>query len=270
MEVTDTENEICRRESARDIEEHLGHFEDAARHYDNAAHLDPSEANIYALSIEFLRHWTFEPAEKEFAAGVRLFRQSQRMRMGLGVAHYGAANYDQAIPIFSDLLAEHPDNAMYAELLGRTCTVLTEGQQPKCANLIQYAETHPKDAILATYAATSILHQAADDARLLEARRLLESSLRANPNLPEARYGMGLLLQTESQWQQSVPELETAIRLRPAYASAHYRLALAFSHLGERDRAQAEIALELRYRQQERDGVDARLKQVTTLLVKMQ
>lgn len=253
-----------------DIEEHLGHFEQAAKHFDNAAHLDPSEANIYALGVEFLRHWTFDAAEREFAAGVRLFPQSQRMRMGLGVAHYGAANYDQAIPIFADLLIQHPDNAMYAELLGRTCTVLTEGQQPKCSNLIQYAEAHPKDAVLATYAATSILHQPADDARMQQAKQLLESAIRAAPNLPEARYGMGLLLQTESHWQQSVPELEAAIRLRPAYASAHYRLALAYSHLGQRDKAQAEIALELKYRKQEQDSLDARMKQVTTFLVKMQ
>ena len=253
-----------------DIEEHLGHFEEAAKHYDNAAHLDPSEPNIYALGIEFLRHWTFDTAEKEFAAGVRLFPQSQRMRMGLGVAHYGAAHYDEAIPIFADLLVEHPGNPMYAELLGRTCAVLTEGLQPKCSSLIQYAEAHPKDAILATYAATSILHQSADDARMEEAQRLLGSAIRANPNLPEARYGMGLLLQTESRWQQSVPELETAIRLRPAYASAHYRLALAYSHLGQRDKAQAEIALQLKYKKQEQDGVDARMKQVTTFLVKMQ
>ena len=252
-----------------DIEEHLGNFEQAAKHYDNAAHLDPSEPNIYALGIEFLRHWTFDAAEKEFAAGVQLFPQSQRMRMGLGVAHYGAAHYDAAIPVFADLLVEHPDNAMYAELLGRTCTVLTEGLQPKCSNLIQYAESHPKDAILATYAATSILHQPADNARMLEAQRLLDSAIQANPGLPEARYGMGLLLQTESQWQQSIPELQAAIRLRPAYASAHYRLALAWSHLGQRDKAQSEIALNLKFRKQEQDGLDARMKQVTTFLVKM-
>lgn len=253
-----------------DVDEQLGRFEDAAKHFANAVHLDPTEANTYMLGIEFLRHWTFDPAAQEFAAGVRVFPQSQRMRLGLGVALYGAGKYDQAIPVFADLLAQNPSNAMYAELLGRTCTVLTEGEQPKCAELTAYAEQHPRDAILATYAATRILHQPADSAQLEAARRLLAAAIRANPNLAEAHFGMGLLLQTESAWGRSIPELQAAIRLRPEYASAHYRLAMAFSHTGQHDQARAEIALQQKYNQQEQAGVDTRLKQVTTFLVNMQ
>jgi tetratricopeptide (TPR) repeat protein len=192
------------------------------------------------------------------------------MRLGLGVALYGGGKYDVAIPVFADLLAEHPENSMYAELLGRTCTVLTEGEQPKCAALIDYAQEHPRDAVLATYAATSILHQPADSDQLGVARHLLEDAIRANPGLPEAHYGLGLLLQTESRWPESIPELRTAIRLRPAYASAHYRLALALSHTGQHQQANVEIGLEQKYNQQEQAGVDARLKQVTTFLVKLE
>jgi tetratricopeptide (TPR) repeat protein len=253
-----------------DVDEQLGRYEEAAKHFANAVRLDPTEVNLYMLGVEFLRHWTFDPAEKEFEAGVRVFPQSQRMRLGLGVALYGAGKYDQAIPVFADLLAENPSNTMYAELLGRTCTVLTEGEQPKCAALTAYAEQHPRDAILATYAATSILHQPADTNQLNLARRLLGAAIRSNPSLPEAHYGMGLLLQTESEWPQSISELQAAIRLRPDYASAHYRLAMALSHTGQHDQARAEIALQQKYNQQEQAGVDARLKQVTTFLVNMQ
>jgi tetratricopeptide (TPR) repeat protein len=253
-----------------DIEEGLKHYEEAVKHYQTAVQLAPTEPNLYVLGTEFLRHWTFGAAQTEFEAGVRVFPKSQRMRMGLGVAYYGAGKYDQAIPVFADLLEEYPKNPMYAELLGRTCTVLTEGEQPRCAGLIAYALHHPKDAILATYAATAILHQPADDSRLQQARQLLQSALRSDPRLPEAHYGMGLLLQTESQWRPSIPELEAAIRLRPAYASAHYRLALALSHAGERDRARTEIRLEEKYNQQEHAMVDTRLRQVTTFLVTMQ
>jgi tetratricopeptide (TPR) repeat protein len=253
-----------------DVDEQLGRYEDAGKHYAAAVHLDPTEPNLYVLGIEFLRHWTFDPAAKEFEAGVRVFPQSQRMRLGLGVALYGAGKYDQAIPVFADLLTDNPGNAMYAELLGRTCTVLTEGEQPKCTALTTYAEQHPKDAVLATYAATSILHQPADSGQLDLARHLLEAATRANPSLPEAHFGMGLLLQTESEWPQSIPELQAAIRLRPDYASAHYRLAMALSHTGQHDQARAEIVLQQKYNQEEQAGVDARLKQVTTFLVNMQ
>lgn len=40
---------------AGDLEEHLGHYMDAVKHYQNAASKNPSEANLYALTVEFLR-----------------------------------------------------------------------------------------------------------------------------------------------------------------------------------------------------------------------
>jgi tetratricopeptide (TPR) repeat protein len=253
-----------------DVDEQLARYKDAAKHYANAVRLQPSEASLYMLGIEFLQHRTFDPAANEFTAGVRVFPLSQRMRLELGVALYGGGKYDEAIPVFADLLAENPGNSMYAELLGHTFTVLTEGEQPKCAAPIDYAQKHPKDAVLATYAATGILHQPADNTHLAQARHLLETAITASPNLPEAHSGVGVLLQTESQWSDSIPELRAAIRLRSTYASAHYRLALALAHTGHHEEANAEIALEQKYTQQEQAGVDARLKEVTSFLVKLQ
>ncbi|GGH08828.1 tetratricopeptide repeat protein [Silvibacterium dinghuense] len=253
-----------------DVDEKLGSYKDAAQHYANAVRLAPTEANQYVLGIELLRHWTFTPAIDVFSAGIEHFPDSRRMRAGLGIAYYANGDYSKAIPVFADLLAADSSNEMYAELLGRVCTVLTEGSDPHCASLITFAEKHPQNAILATYAATSILHQPSDAAQLDLAQRLLESAVHAQPDLPEARYGMGLLLQTRSQWPQSIPELEAAIRLRPEYAAAHYRLALALNHTGERERAQQEITLERKFSAEERDNVDARLKQVKTFLVTMQ
>jgi tetratricopeptide (TPR) repeat protein len=250
-----------------DIDEKLGSYKDAAQHYVNAARLDPTEANIYVLGTELLRHWTFDPAIKDFAYGLEKYPDSRRMRAGLGIAYYGNGNYDKAIPIFADLLAADPGNALYAELLGRNCTVLTEGQDPKCAALTTFAEQHPENATLATYAATSILHRPSDPAQLEIARRLLTSAIAAAPKLPEARYGMGLLLQTEGHWPESVPELEKAIALRPEYAQAHYRLALAYSHTGRKEAAQKEIALNRQYSQQQQNDLNARMQRITTFLV---
>lgn len=252
-----------------DVDEQLKKFKEAGNHYARAVALAPTEANVYMLGIEFLRHWTFDPAAKEFAAGLNKFPDSTRLRLGLAVAYYGAAQYDKAIPLFASLLAEHPDNEMYAEMLGRNCTVLTEGVTPQCSALVAFSLKHPRNAELATYTAISILHRPSDPTQLELADRLLEQAIRANPDLPQARYAMGLLLQTRSQWQQSIPELETAIRLKPDYASAHYRLALAYSHVGQRDKAQAEIALNQKYSQQENAETDARLKSVTTFMVTM-
>lgn len=252
-----------------DVDESLGKYEDAGKHYAAAARINPSEPDLYMLGIEFLRHWTFGPAAKVFAAGVEKYPNSTRMRVGLGVAYYGSGNYNKAIPVFAKLLDEHPDDEMYAELLGRNCTVLTEGMQPQCEKLVDFSARHPNNAVLATYTAISILHRPYDPKGIAMARTLLTNAIKAKPNLAQAWFAMGLLLQNEQKWKQSIPELQTAIRLKPEYAAAHYRLALAYSHAGEHDKAQQEIALDQKYSKEQSAETEARLRKVTTFLVSM-
>ena len=250
-----------------DAEEKLGHYKEAAQHYVTAARLAPTEPNVYALGIEFLRHWTFGPAVKEFEAGVHQFPASSRMRLGLGMAYYVNANYDRAISILAELLRSNPDSVVYAEMLGRTCAFLTEAVDPRCSAVIEAANNHPANTSLATFAAVSILHGSQDVHSLKTARQLLQKANKQNAALPEVHYEMALLMQTEGQWQQSIPELQTAIRLKPTSYQAHYRLGLAYSHTGRKDLANNEVALERKYQSEESHALDARLNEITTFIV---
>ncbi|MGA8161760.1 MAG: tetratricopeptide repeat protein [Acidobacteriaceae bacterium] len=252
-----------------DVDEKLGLYKEAGQHYINAARLDPTEANEYVLGVEFLRHWTFQPAAREFAAASQRFPESRRLRVGLGVAYFGDHNYKQAIAVFSALLAADPENATYADLLGRSCSVLTEGSDPNCAPLLAFARKHPQQGTIATDAAISLLNQPGNPEQTAEAERLLDAALRVTPNLPEAHYEKGMLLQRESRWKESIPELQAAVRLKPGYAAAHYRLALAWARTGERDKAREEIALQQKYSAEESRNRDERLSQMQTLLVTM-
>jgi len=252
-----------------DVDEAMTRYKQAAQHYAAAARLDPSEPNVYMVGVEFLRHWTFDAAIKEFLAGVQRFPGSTRMKVGLGIAYYGGSYYDKAIPVFSELLAQHPDNAMYAELLGRDCIVPGEGTMPQCADLVRFAEKHPHNARIATDAAIAILHGPRDPKQAALARSLLARAMQADPKLADAHFAMGLLLQEEGKWPESIPELQEATRLKPDDAVAHYRLALADSHAGRMQQAHQEIALDLKYSHAQRAETNARLKAVTTFLVKM-
>lgn len=252
-----------------DVEEKLGAYKDAGQHYINAARLAPTEANEYVLGVEFLRHWTFPPAVAEFEAGVQHFPESRRMRLGLGIAYFGNHNYDKAIPVFAGLLADDSGNALYADLLGRTCSVPSEGNDPHCVALIAFAQQHPQDGSAATYAAINILHQPESPTQLAEAQQLLEAALHAAPDSPEAHYEMGFLLERQGEWQESIHELESAVRLKPDYSAAHYRLAIAYRHTGQNDKAQEEVRLQQKYSAQEAKDRDLRLEQIQTLLVTM-
>jgi tetratricopeptide (TPR) repeat protein len=253
-----------------DIDEALKQYKDAAQHYAQTAQIAPTEENIYVLGIDFLRHWTFPPAIAEFQAGVRAFPESKRMQTGLGIAYYGDTEYDKAIQVFSALLQKDPDNPIYGDIYGRSCTLLTQGDDPLCAQLTAFAEEHPRNASISTYAATRILHSAASAQQNAVAERLLTQAIANDPSLAEARYQLGFLLQNENKWQQSVAQLEKAVALQPTLAQAHYRLGLAYAHLGRRDEAQQQMLLDRQYHQQQQSDLNARMQHITTLLVKMQ
>jgi len=250
-----------------DIAEKQGNFQEAVEHLQTAAKLDPSEANIYFLGFEFLRHWTFEPAIRIFEYGVGKYPASQRMRMGQGIARYSMNDLALAAPIFAELLDDDPESATYADFLGKSCSLMPD-MSKGCEKLEGFAEKHPKNATIATYAAASILHRSNQTEDLAEAGKLLDQAIALDPKLAEAHTQKGLLLQYQGKWKESVAELETAIALKPEASKAHYRLALAYSHTGQREKAQNEIALQQKYSELEKDGLNARLKEVKTFLVR--
>ena len=252
-----------------DIEEKIGNFKEAVQHYTNAANLDPSEINVFTLGTEFLRHWTFEPAIQEFDFGISRFPTSVKMRLALGIAYYGNRNYDKALPVFAHLLEDDPDNVLYAELVGRTCTVETEGADTRCDSLIQFAKLHPENALISTFAAAHIIQGSKVSGQVALAHSLLASALKTDPKLSLAQYQLGMLMQTEEHWADSIPYLEAAIHLQPKYSEAHYRLGLAYVRVGRKNDAHAEMLLFRRYNQQAEEEQNAKLRQITTFVVSM-
>lgn len=249
-----------------DIEEKQGHYQQAGEHMQKSATLDPSEANIYALGLEFLRHWTFDPGIKVFEAGMSRYPDSARLRMGLGIAKYANNDFSGAAPVFAQLLARDPDNDFYASLLGHSCSLIPD-ESPGCDALEGFAQRHPQNAAASTYAAASILHRPSSSENLNLARTLLDRAIAADPKSSEAYYQKGIVDQQQNLWQESIDPLEKAIALKSDFSKAHYRLGLAYSHSGQREKAQEQIALQQKFSQQEKDDLNAKFKEVTTFLV---
>lgn len=250
-----------------DAEEKLGAFQRAAQHYARAAEIEPSEPNAWALGIEFLRHWTFDPAIKEFEAATAKFPDSRRMKLGLGAAYFGGSEYAKSIPVFADLLSDDPNNALYAELLGMACNAVAVGGKERCSELVRFAHAHPGNAKTSTYAASMLLTDTAGLDHSQEAWKLLEAALAVDPRFAEAHYQMGLLKQNQGDWAGSIPNLEKAIAIKPDLAPAHYRLALAYWRTDRKQEGQAQMELQKRYAKQQKADMDHRLQQITTFIV---
>jgi tetratricopeptide (TPR) repeat protein len=265
--IKDADQSATAQSLLGDIAEKSGAYRDAAQHYIRASQLDPSESNIWALGLEFLRHWTFDAAVPEFEAAVVKFPFSTRMKLGLGAAYFGNGSYGKALPVFAELLESYPDNSLYAEMLGQSCTAVMQETQQRCALLLHYADAHPNDAKAATYAAATLISGVETPEQTQRARKLLEHAIAIDPKLGEARYQLGLLKQNESDWTGSISDLEAAVALKPTYAKAHYRLALAYWRSGRKQDGEAEIELEKKYAKQDAEDLDQQMRQITRFLV---
>jgi tetratricopeptide (TPR) repeat protein len=249
------------------VAEAKGNALDAARYFQRAVDLEPTEEHVWMLGVEFLRHWTFDAAVQEFEAGTQKFPASTRMKVALGASYFGDAKYSQALLVFATLLDNNSDNALYAEFLGMACNAVTESAKTRCSSLLTYAQTHPRDAKASTYAASMLLTETASEPKTDLARRLLSNAIAAAPQFANAQYQMGLLKQEDGDWRGSIPNLEMAVKLKPDLAQAHYHLSLAYWRAGRKDEAQAQIALQRQYSQQEQQDLDQRLRQITTFLM---
>jgi len=265
--VADADRSARAQSLLGEADERAGNSHEAGEHFAHAVELEPSEENAWMLGLEFLRHWTFDAAATEFEAASLKFPDSKRIHLGLAAAFFGDGQYAKAVPVFADLLGTEPDNAMFAEMLGISCNAPMDTISPRCAALVDYAQAHPGDAEAATHAA-SFLRAGNQDAESLNlAQTLLAHAIAADPRLPEAQFQMGVILQNKSDWKGSVPYLERAIKLKPDFAQAHYRLARAYWKTGRTPEGQAQMDLQKKFARQEREDLDRRLKQITRFAV---
>src|SRR5436309_2821497 len=94
---------LTKRDSAElhnllgEIEERDGKFVTAANEYETAAHIDPSESNLFDWGSELLLHRTLAPALEVFQQATARYPNSGRLMIGLGMTFYSLGNYDDAV-----------------------------------------------------------------------------------------------------------------------------------------------------------------------------
>jgi tetratricopeptide (TPR) repeat protein len=228
------------------VEEKDGKFLAAANEYQTAAHLDPSEDNLFDWGGELLVHRTYDPAIEVFRNGIQRYPNSPRMRIGLGMAQYSKGNYEESIKSLLAAADLDPADPRCYLFLSKSYLSFPNQADDVIERFRRYSELQPNNALAQYYYAVSLwkgkrLEQSSVDFQTVES--LLQKAIALDGTLADAHLQLGILYAEQHELAKSLPEYQRALELNPGSPDAHYRLGQYYVRAGQKDQAQQEFAV---------------------------
>jgi tetratricopeptide (TPR) repeat protein len=242
-----------------EVEEKDGNFIAAAKEFQLAAHMDPNEDNIFDWGSELLIHRTLEPSIEVFRRGAERYPNSPRMAIGLGMALYSVGKYDDALKSLLRAADLDPKDPRCYPFLSRAFESSPGQADEVIARFRRFSELQPKNGQAAYYYALSLWkghrsQETTQDSSQIES--LLKKAIALQPTLAEAHLQLANLYSEQHKYKESIPEYVRARELNSDLADAHYRLAQAYVHVGEKDLAQEEFKIYQQLNEQHLSDVD--------------
>jgi tetratricopeptide (TPR) repeat protein len=231
------------------VEEKDGNFVAAANEFQAAAHLEPSENNIFDWGSELLLHRTLEPAIEVFRQGADRYPDSSRMAIGLGMALYSLGKYDQAVKSLLRAADLNPSDPRGYPFLSGAFDSSPSQAEEVIERFRHFAELQPESGRALYYYAMSLWKGKRSEDPSLDLQHieaLLKKSVALEPGLAEAHFQLANLYSDQKKYAEALPEYSRARELNPDLADTHYRLAQAYVRLGKKELAEEEFKI---YRQ---------------------
>jgi len=242
-----------------ELEEKDGKFVPAANEYEIAAHMDPSESNLFDWGSELLLHRTLGPAVEVFQQASERYPASQRLVIGLGMALYARGNYDDAVKSLLKAADLNPADPGCYIFLSKAYDSSPSQADEVIQRFRRFAELQPDDARALYYYAISLWKgKRAQDPGLdlHQIESLLKKSLALDPKLAEAHLQLGNLFSDQNKYSDAIPEYLRALELDSDLADAHYRLGQAYVRTSEKVRAQEQFQVYQKIREQHLADLD--------------
>lgn len=227
------------------VDEREGKFVDAANEYETAAHLDPSESNLFDWGSEMLLHRTYDPAITIFQDATARYPNSPRLFIGLGLALYSRARYAESVKALLRAADLDPSDPRCYLFLSKAWDNSPDQAAAVTDRFRRYAEQQPNNARAQYYYAMSLWKTkrmgGTPDPGTVEA--LLKKSIALDDSFADAHVQLGDLYADQHQYEPSIAQYEQALALDPGLSDAHYRLGMDYVHTGRKDLAQKELAV---------------------------
>ena len=222
---------------------------EAVGEYQRAAELDPSEPNFFDWGAELLTHRALQPAIEVFSKGNRLFPQSARMLVGLGVAWYATGSSDLAAKYVCDASDLDPGDINPYLVLGKMQMAHPSPSSAVLARMERFVRLQPNNALANYYYAVALWKTektsgvSNNPANAAQIESLLENTVRLDPKLARGFLLLGVLSEERADVPKAMADYQAAIAADSQLEEPHYRLAQIYRRMGEKLKAQEEIKL---------------------------
>src|SRR5216110_2257103 len=242
-----------------EVEEKDGKFVEAENEYETAAHMDPTESNLFDWGSELLLHRTLGPAVEVFQQASARYPGSQRLMIGLGMSLYARGNYDDAVKFLLRAADMNPADLGCYFFLSKAYDSSPSQADEVIQRFRRFAELQPNNGRALYYYAMSLWKgKRAQDTSLDlgQIGSLLQRAIAADPKLPEPHLQLGNLTADQGKFAEAIPEYQRALELDNDLADAHYRLAQAYVRTGQKDKAQEQFTTYQKLREQHLADLD--------------
>jgi tetratricopeptide (TPR) repeat protein len=205
----------------------------------SVVHYHPRHAEAHRLLGQIYQARGFyQYAAGHYALATRLRPDDADAWAGLGVCAARNSEPTRALSALRRAVALRPHQAVFLRALGRAEAQFGE-LELAAAHLRQATALDPTSAV-GQYELGRVLAGRDDTQR--EAEAALQRAI-ALANLPDARFELGLLLESTGRPADAAPELESVLRREPHHYAARNALARVYLRLGRREEARAQWAI---------------------------
>ncbi|HLY43218.1 MAG TPA: tetratricopeptide repeat protein [Terracidiphilus sp.] len=215
------------------LEARQEHYPEAIANYKKAMALAPSMPGLRGnLGLAYYKAGDYREAIREFDPMLKAQPDDQRLTILIGLSHYGINEFAAAIPYLKQASEKDPQNLTLLLTLAHSCLF---AHQYQCV-LDSY---HSIIALNAESAeADMLVGEALDEMKDHEgAIREFRAAISADPQEPNAHFGLGYLLWTKGQYPEAAKEFQAEVDNDPHHLQAIYYLADSEIQMNQEDAA---------------------------------
>ena len=223
------------------LEARQEHYTEAVAMYRRALLINPNVPGLRLnLGLALFKGGKPKEAIAEFNTLLRTAPpdspEAQRLRILIGMAYYGLAEYAEAVPSLKDAAARDKQNLSLRLALAHSC--LWSKQYGCVMDTYREILTLNAESAEADMLAGEALDEMRDSTGALAQFRAAE---KANPKEPYVHFAVAYLLMTQKLYSDAIPEFKADLENDPSHTPARVYLGDCYVHLEDNEHAQPEL-----------------------------